>query len=149
MWLPSAREKWYVSCLHGSFNTQCTISHTPSASAKMTRTSPDGGRSNSLGLGVILECYDGHSAGMRNKLTVLRCWALGFVCYCCMALLMLTSTHISWTRVARYASQNIRPPVNSRVKKICISFFMKPKVFTFYNSCIFETALLMYIYYIE
>lgn len=123
MWLPSAREKWCVSCLHGSFHTQCTVSHTPFASVKMTRTSPDGGHSHSLGLGVILECYDGHSAGTQNKLTVLRCWALGFVCYYCMALPMLTSTHISWTKVARYASQNIWPTPPSGFKDEKYAFY--------------------------
>lgn len=129
MWLTLAREKWCVSLLHGSFNTQCTISHTPCASAKMTRSSLDGGCSNSLGLGVILECYDGHSAGMRNKLTVLRCWALGFVCYCCMALPMLTSTHISWTRVARYASKN--PPSGFKGEKYAFHFLRNQRYLHF------------------
>ena len=47
--------------------------HTPFASATVTRSFSDGGCSNSLDPGVILECHCGHSAGVRNKPMVLRC----------------------------------------------------------------------------
>ena len=113
--------------------------HTPFASATVTRSFSDGGCSNSLDPGVILECHCGHSAGVRNKPMVLRCWALGVVCYRSMALAMLTTTHISWTLPD--IPQNTPDPQWKQGWEISIASFKKSKLFIFYNICILEAVL--------
>lgn len=145
--------KWSLSLLHGSFSTYCTISHTPFASATVTRAlqmvaAPKAWILEwSWNAMVILECHGGHSAGMRNKPMVLKSWALRVVYYCSMALPMLTTTHIPWTLPD--SPQKIPDPQWKQEWETCISSFKKSKLFTFYNICILKTVLLFSNYYIE